>query len=48
MTLNHSQKKYLKKNLKKLSLTQIAKELNLPEKELVDHLKKIDKIPRSC
>lgn len=40
MTLNHSQKKYLKKNLRLLSLPKIANELNLPEKELSDYLQK--------
>ncbi|MBM3205353.1 tetratricopeptide repeat protein [Candidatus Shapirobacteria bacterium] len=39
MTLNHSQKIYLKKNLKKLPLSQIAKNLNLEEKIILEYLK---------
>jgi len=39
MVLNHSQKKYLKKNLKKLSLFQIAKNMNLEEKVILEYLK---------
>ena len=41
MSFTHSQKKYLKKNLKKFSLAQIAKNLNLSEKEILHYLKNI-------
>lgn len=46
MTLSRSQKKYLKKNLKQLSLSEIVRKLNLPEKELIDYLKKAGKTPK--
>ncbi len=39
MTLTHSQKKYLKKNLKRFSLTKIAADLNISQKEISDYLK---------
>lgn len=40
MELNRSQKKYLKKNSKRLSLGELAKNLNLDEKELSEFLKR--------
>lgn len=40
MNLNHSQKKYLKKNLKSLTFQQIAENLHLSEKEILQYLKK--------
>jgi len=40
MDLTHSQKKYLKKNLKRLSLDKIASNLNLSENEILQYLKK--------
>jgi predicted DNA-binding protein YlxM (UPF0122 family) len=39
MNLTHSQKKYLKKNLKRLSLNQIALNLNVSEDEILQYLK---------
>jgi len=39
MALTHSQKKYLKKNLKRFSLKQIAINLNITENEILQHLK---------
>ncbi|MCL4382891.1 MAG: tetratricopeptide repeat protein [Patescibacteria group bacterium] len=39
MALTHSQKKYLKKNLKRFSLTKIAADLNISQKEISDYLK---------
>jgi len=39
MNLTHSQKKYLKKNLKRLSLNQIATNLNVTENEILQYLK---------
>lgn len=40
MNLNHSQKKYLKKNLRNLTLQQIAENLHFSEKEILQYLKK--------
>lgn len=40
MRLNHSQKNFIKKNIKKLSLGQIAQRLALPENVVVEYLKK--------
>jgi len=39
MNLSHSQKKYLKKNLKKIPLNQIANNLNISETEVLQYLK---------
>ena len=39
MPLTHSQKKYLKKNLKRSSLAKIAADLNISEKEILEFLK---------
>lgn len=39
MQLNKSQKKFIKKNLKRLSVAQIAKSIQISEKELVLYLK---------
>lgn len=41
MNLNKSQKKYLKKNLKRLSLTEISQNLQVSENDLLDYLKSI-------
>ena len=41
MRLNQQQKKFLKKNLKQLSLSEIAKKLSIPEEELLKYLKSI-------
>lgn len=41
MKLNQSQKKFLKKNLRKLSLVEIAEQLSVPEQELLKYLKSI-------
>lgn len=40
MTLSSRQKKYIKKNVKRLSLKQIAQNLNISEGEVTDYLKK--------
>ena len=39
MNLNKSQKKFIKKNLKKLSLLEIAQKIGVSEKDLLEHLK---------
>ena len=39
MNFTHSQKKYLKKNLKKIPLEQIADYLKIPENDLLKYLK---------
>lgn len=39
MNLNKSQKKFIKKNLKKLSLPEIAQKIGISEKDLFDHLR---------
>jgi len=41
MAFTHSQKKYLKKNIKHLSLAEVARNLNLSEKEILHYLKNI-------
>lgn len=39
MHLTKSQKKYIKKNLKRREFSEIAKKIGIPEKELLDYLK---------
>jgi len=41
MALNKQQKKFLKKNLRKLPLDTVSKELGISEKDLLDYLKSI-------
>lgn len=39
MTLTHSQKKYIKRNIKTLTLIEISSNLKIPEKEIKEHIK---------
>lgn len=39
MSLTHSQKKYVKKNIKTRALAEIASNLKIPEKEIKEHIK---------
>jgi tetratricopeptide (TPR) repeat protein len=41
MGLTKTQKKFLKKNIKRASLSQLAQELKIPEKEVKEYLKKL-------
>lgn len=38
MTLNHTQKNYIKKHLKQQGLSEISQELNIPEQEIINYL----------
>ena len=40
MSLDNSQKNYIKKNLRNHSVLKIAEDLGLPESEILDYLKK--------